>query len=172
MRSPIVVWFTGLSGSGKSTLANALYEEKIKYKNIVLLDGDDLRTGLCSDLNFTEEDRAENIRRVGEVAKLFYKKNITVLCPLISPLEKERNFVRNLFPEKDFIEVFVSCKIERCIKRDVKGMYEKALKGDIPMFTGISSPYEEPRNPELTIKTDEEDIETSVGKLLNFLNGI
>jgi bifunctional enzyme CysN/CysC len=151
---PVVLWFTGLSGSGKSTIANlverALYDQGVRT---FLLDGDNVRHGLNRDLGFTDEDRVENIRRVGEVAKLFVEAGLIVLTSFISPFRAERQMARELFAEGEFIEVFVDTPIEDCIKRDPKGLYAKAKRGEIAHFTGVTSPYEAPENAELTVQT-------------------
>ena len=150
-----VLWFTGLSGSGKSTLANevekALHE---RGKLCYVLDGDNVRHGFNSDLGFSPEDREENIRRIGEVTKLFYDAGLFVLVCFISPYKKDRNKVRKMIGE-DFIEIFVKCALEECEKRDIKGMYKKARKGEIKEFTGISAPYEKPDMPELVLNTEK-----------------
>ncbi|HEY5409192.1 MAG TPA: sulfate adenylyltransferase subunit CysN [Caulobacteraceae bacterium] len=151
---PAVLWFTGLSGSGKSTIANLverqLYERGVRTS---LLDGDNVRHGLNRDLGFADADRVENIRRVGEVAKLFTEAGLVVLCSFISPFRAERRMLRELLPEGDFIEVFVDTPLEDCMQRDPKGLYAKAVKGEIANFTGVTSPYEEPENPELVLPT-------------------
>jgi len=154
-----VLWFTGLSGSGKSTIAKAL--EKMLFEQrfrTVLLDGDNMRHGLCGDLGFTEEDRNENIRRVGEVAKLFFENGTIVLCTFISPSISQREFVRSLIPQGRFFEIFVRCDLDVCKRRDPKGLYKKALNGEIKEFTGVSSPYEEPGKPEIVVETDVHSI--------------
>ncbi len=152
--APAVLWFTGLSGSGKSTIANLverqLYERGVRT---FLLDGDNVRHGLNRDLGFADADRVENVRRVGEVAKLFVEAGLVVLCSFISPFRAERRMVRELLPEGDFIEIFVDTPIEDCIKRDPKGLYAKAIKGEIAHFTGVTSPYEEPEAAELILPT-------------------
>ena len=145
-----VIWLTGLSGAGKTTIACEL-EKQI---DCVILDGDNLRTGLCSDLGFSITDRDENIRRVSEVAKLFYSSKKNVVVSFISPLRSQRDFARSLIPKEDFIEVYVATSLEVCEKRDVKGLYAKARAGEISDFTGISSPYEPPENPEILIQTE------------------
>jgi bifunctional enzyme CysN/CysC len=151
---PMVLWFTGLSGSGKSTIANivelALHRAG---RQTYSLDGDNVRHGLCRDLGFTAEDRVENIRRVGEVAKLFVDAGMIVLCSFISPFRAERQMVRGLLAEGEFVEVFVDTPIEACIQRDPKGLYAKAQAGQIKNFTGIDSPYEAPEDPELLVRT-------------------
>jgi bifunctional enzyme CysN/CysC len=149
---PRVLWFTGLSGSGKSTIAN-LVEKKLfaAGKHSYILDGDNIRLGLNKDLGFTEEDRVENIRRVAEVAKLMVDAGLIVLATFISPFRKDREFARSLFKPGEFIEVFVDTPLEICERRDTKGLYRKARSGQIPNFTGISSPYENPGTPEITV---------------------
>lgn len=165
-----VLWFTGLSGSGKSTVANAvakrLFIEGIKN---YVLDGDNIRHGLNKDLGFSEEDRKENIRRIGEVSKLFVDSGQVVLTAFISPFKADRELVRQLLEENEFIEVYIKCPIEECEKRDPKGLYEKARQGIIRDFTGISSPYEEPENPELTIETNTYLIEENVEQVISYL---
>lgn len=165
-----VLWFTGLSGSGKSTVANAvakrLFDEGIKN---YVLDGDNVRHGLNKDLGFSEEDRKENIRRIGEVSKLFVDGGQVVLTAFISPFAADRELVRNLLEDDEFVEVYIKCPIEECEKRDPKGLYVKARQGIIRDFTGIDSPYEEPVNPELTIETNAYSIEDSVEKIIEYL---
>lgn len=165
-----VIWFTGLSGSGKSTLANKL-EQKL-YDNGILtyiLDGDNIRFGLNKDLDFSDEGRKENIRRISEVAKLMTDSGIVVFTAFISPFRKDRNFARELIGNADFIEIYVKCDIAVCEERDVKGLYSKARKGEINNFTGIDSPYEEPENPDLIIETSKVSIEESVEKIYEFI---
>ncbi len=165
-----IIWFTGLSGAGKSILAHSL-EETLHQRGCrtFVLDGDNVRHGLCGDLGFSAEDRIENIRRVGEVAKLFMEAGVIVLTAFISPFRAERERVRGMFEHGDFIEIFCDSPIEICEQRDVKGLYKKARAGQIVNFTGISSPYEAPENPELTVKTGEAELETCVQQLLNLL---
>ncbi|OEH92745.1 adenylyl-sulfate kinase [Bacillus solimangrovi] len=165
-----VIWFTGLSGSGKSTLANALEQELYK-KDIhsYILDGDNVRHGLNSDLGFSDEDRKENIRRIGEVSKLFIDSGSFVLTAFISPFIEDRAQVRNLIEEDEFVEVYVECELDSCEKRDPKGLYKKARNGEIPQFTGISSPYEKPINPEITVNTEKLSVEDSVKKIIQYL---
>ncbi|MEC1524675.1 adenylyl-sulfate kinase [Neobacillus niacini] len=165
-----VLWFTGLSGSGKSTLANAvdhsLFHEG--YSSYVL-DGDNIRHGLNSDLRFGPADRKENIRRIGEVAKLFVDSGIIVSSAFISPFQEDRELVRQMFDIGEFVEIFVKCPIEVCENRDPKGLYKKARKGEIPEFTGISSPYESPDLPEIVIETDHMTITQSVEIIKKYL---
>ena len=165
-----VVWFTGLSGSGKSTVAGKLEEELYKKGwHTYLLDGDNVRMGLNKGLGFSLEDRTENIRRIGEVSKLFVDAGVVVLSAFVSPLREDRDFVRSLFPKGEFVEVFVECPLEVCEQRDVKGLYAKARKGDIQDFTGISSPFEAPLKPEVVIHTATESLSASVEKLVKYL---
>ncbi|MGA7838731.1 MAG: adenylyl-sulfate kinase [Ignavibacteriaceae bacterium] len=166
------IWFTGLSGSGKSTIANALELELNKRKiHTYLLDGDNIRHGLNNDLGFSEEDRVENIRRIGEVAKLFVDAGVIVITAFISPFIKDRDSIRASFQNINFIEVFVDCKLETCEKRDPKGLYKKARNGEIKDFTGINSPYEPPLKPELQIKNnDDDDVNRNVEKVIQYLN--
>ena len=166
----LVLWFTGLSGSGKSTLAHKV-EEVIFRKGwyTYILDGDNIRHGLNSDLGFSEEDRRENIRRIGEVAKLFVDAGVVVLAAFISPYREDRDRVRALFEPGEFIEVFVRCDLPICERRDPKGLYRKARAGELPDFTGIDSPYEEPLNPELVIDTGWLDITDSVNRVVEYL---
>ncbi len=163
-----VIWFTGLSAAGKSTIARALEKKLFDHGlRTVMLDGDNIRHGLCGDLGFSENDRRENIRRVGEVAKLFYEVGAIVLCPFISPYDKDRKFVRELFPENDFIQVHVDCDLETCKERDPKGLYAKVAKGEIQDFTGITSPYEAPEDSEYVFKTAELNEDECVSKLFD-----
>lgn len=165
-----VLWFTGLSGSGKSTIAMELERRLFARKcNTVLLDGDDIRHGLCSDLGFSSADRKENIRRAGEVAKVFYEHSSIVLCTFISPFKKDREFVRSLFPQDRFVEIYMSCNLDECRKRDPSGLYKKAQSGLIKDFTGLSSPYEAPETPELIIDTESLPVEKSVDMIENYL---
>jgi len=166
-----VLWFTGLSGSGKSTVANAVEKKLNEMKRLTyLLDGDNVRTGLCADLGFSDSDRQENIRRVSHVAKLFLDANLITLVSFISPFREERRFARDLLGA-DFIEVFVNASIEVCEQRDPKGLYKKARKGEIPQFTGISSPYEAPEKAEIVLKTGELTLEQSAEQVLEYLRG-
>ncbi len=165
----LAVWLTGLSGAGKSTIAIEL-EQQLFEKNIhtYTLDGDILRTGLNKDLSFTEEARKENIRRTGEVAKLFVDSGTVVIAAFISPFASDRKIVRELLGE-EFVEVFVNCPLEVCEERDVKGLYKKARKGELKNFTGIDSPYENPENPELTLNTHLQSLEQCVQQILEFV---
>ncbi len=170
-----ILWFTGFSSSGKSTLANEVEKVLIQsQKRTYILDGDNVRMGLCGDLGFSAEDREENIRRIGEVSKLFTEAGVIVLSAFISPYKADRDKIRELVEEGEFIEVFVDCPLEECEKRDVKGLYKKAREGIIKGFTGIDDPYEEPTNAEIVIKTSELSIEESTDKILKYLadNGI
>ncbi|MCF7859881.1 MAG: adenylyl-sulfate kinase [Candidatus Cloacimonetes bacterium] len=167
----VCLWFTGLSGSGKSTIANEL-ERHLNHSGYrtYLLDGDNIRLGLNKDLGFSEKDRTENIRRIGEIAKLFVDAGIIVLTAFISPYRIDRQNVRDLLSPGDFIEIFVNADISVCESRDPKGLYKKARAGKINNFTGISAPYEKPLKPELNlINADEGDIIQNTGKILNFL---
>jgi adenylylsulfate kinase len=166
----VVLWFTGLSGSGKSTLAHAL-EEKLFQKGCrtFVLDGDNVRHGLNSNLDFSEFDRTENIRRISEVSKLMLESGLIVMTAFISPFNKDRNEARKLISNDDFIEIYCKASLEVCEARDVKGLYKRARAGEIKNYTGIDSPYEEPENPELTINTNDETLDNSVSKILSFL---
>lgn len=165
-----LLWFTGLSGSGKSTLAHALEEElHLRDCRTYVFDGDNVRHGLCRDLGFSVEDRTENIRRIGEMAKLFVEAGVISLTAFISPIREDRDRARGLFPHGDFIEVFVKCSLETCEARDVKGLYRKARSGEIPQFTGISSPYEPPLNPEITIDTENRSVADCVAEVTGIL---
>ncbi|MGM0565014.1 MAG: adenylyl-sulfate kinase [Pseudomonadota bacterium] len=172
---PCIIWFTGLSGSGKSTVANALDValQRDGYHTF-LLDGDNVRHGLNKDLGFSDEDRVENIRRIGEVGKLFTDAGLIVLTAFISPFASDRRLVRNMFPAGEFIEVFLDTPLETCEERDPKGLYKKARAGEIPHFTGIDSPYEAPKRAELTLNTAELDIDQCVAELRKHLvdNGL
>jgi len=171
----IVLWFTGLSGSGKSTLAHAL-EEKLFQKGCrtFVLDGDNVRYGLNSNLDFSEKSRTENIRRISEVSKLMLESGLIVMTAFISPFNKDREDARKLISSDDFIEIFCKASLEACEARDVKGLYKRARAGEIKNYTGIDSPYEVPEKPELIIDTDNQSLEESVSIILNFLesNGI
>ncbi|WP_338589896.1 adenylyl-sulfate kinase [Shewanella khirikhana] len=165
-----ILWFTGLSGAGKSTLAGALEAELYRRGlHSYLLDGDNVRHGLCKDLGFSLEDRRENIRRVGEVAKLMLDAGLLVLSAFVSPQRAERDLVRSLVGEGEFIEVHVATPLTVCESRDPKGLYQKARAGEIKDFTGISSPYEAPVSAELVIDTSEGDLDSQVAKLVDYL---
>lgn len=162
-----ILWFTGLSGSGKSTLANALAKALHQRQvRTFVLDGDNIRHGLNKDLGFSPEDRTENIRRIGEVAKLFVEAGIVTLTAFISPFRADREQVRAMVEEGEFIEVYVKCDLQTCEQRDPKGLYRKARAGQIPEFTGISSPYEEPLQPEITVDTSVLSVQEAVDLLL------
>ena len=169
-QKPCVLWFTGLSGSGKSTIANAV-EVRLNelQKHTYLLDGDNIRMGLNIRLGFSDEDRIENIRRIGEVSKLFVDAGTIVLTAFISPFQKERDSVRSLMKEYEFIEVFIDTPLNVCESRDPKGLYQKARKGEIPNFTGITSPYEAPIKPEIHIVNDNTSIEDVTEQIINYL---
>ncbi|MBW2293068.1 MAG: adenylyl-sulfate kinase [Deltaproteobacteria bacterium] len=166
----VTVWFTGLSGSGKSTVAVAA-EAALRDQGRLtyILDGDNIRQGLNSNLGFSPEDRTENIRRIGEVARLFTDAGVIVLTAFISPYREDRDQVREIMAGGDFLEVHVSADVETCEKRDVKGLYKKARAGEIPNFTGISAPYEAPEKPELLMDTMAQSVDESVAQLLGFL---
>lgn len=166
----VVIWFTGLSGSGKSTISVAL-EKALFEQNITSyrLDGDNIRHGLNQNLGFTPEDRKENIRRIGEVGKLMVDAGVVTMTAFISPYEEDRNTVRDILEEGEFIEVFTKCSLDECESRDPKGLYKKARSGEIKEFTGINAPYEEPSNPEIVIDTENESVEESVEKIVAYL---
>jgi len=171
----IVIWMTGLSGCGKSTVATELQKELFgRGCRVFILDGDNVRHGLNGDLGFSPEDREENIRRIGEVAKLFADAGTIAITSFISPYRKDRDRNRGLLKEGEFVEIFVKASLEVCEERDPKGLYKKARAGIIPEFTGISAPYEEPLNPELVIETDKLSVEESAQKIIDYLveNGI
>ncbi len=166
----VVIWFTGLPSSGKSTLANELEERLFERGcHTYILDGDNIRHGLNFNLGFSVEDRQENIRRIGEVAKLFATAGTIVLTAFISPYRADREKARNLLPEGEFIEVYVHCDISVCKERDPKGLYKKAEAGEIPEFTGVSAPYEEPLMPEIFLNNDKNSITESVSKIIKYL---
>lgn len=165
-----ILWFTGLSGAGKSTLANAVeYELHQRGLSSYVLDGDNIRHGLNRGLGFGPDDRKENIRRIGEVAKLFVDAGVITLTAFISPYREDRELARSLVDEGEFIEVYVKCPLEECERRDVKGLYQKARSGEISQFTGISSPYEEPVSAELVIESHEQTIEESAQTVIAYL---
>ncbi len=167
----VIIWFTGLSGAGKSTLAHTL-EDRLHKKNIrtYVLDGDNVRQGLCKDLGFSIEDREENIRRIGEVSKLLMEAGVIVLSAFISPFIKDRKIVKELVNKGEYIEVYCDAPLDVCEARDVKGLYKKARTGEIQDFTGISSPYEVPTKPEIIVDTANQTIEKSVKQILAYLS--
>lgn len=165
-----VLWFTGLSGSGKSTIAVEV--EKLLFAagvQVYILDGDNIRHGLNANLGFSAEDRKENIRRVGEVACLFADAGMIVLSAFISPYQEDRDRIRHLVGNERFVEVYIDADVETCKKRDPKGLYVKAIKGEIKDFTGISAPYEKPLQPEITVATAEYDVPVSAAKIIAYL---
>lgn len=165
-----MIWFTGLSGSGKSTIAENLEKELFERKLFSqTLDGDNIRSGINNNLGFSEADRTENIRRIAEISKLFLNAGIITINCFVSPTNEIRSLAKKIIGEKDFIEIFVNCPLEICEQRDVKGLYAKARRGEIPDFTGITSPFEAPANPSLEIKTNEISINESVKKVLDFI---
>ena len=166
----VIIWFTGLSGSGKSTLAHSIEEELHKLGcTTFVLDGDNVRHGLSANLTFSDNDRKENIRRIGEVAKLMIEAGVIAMTAFISPFKKDRNLVRQLLPQGDFIEIYCKASLEICESRDVKGLYKRARAGEIKNYTGIDSSYEAPDNPDLIIDTDSELLQDSVAKVIDFL---
>jgi len=167
---PCIIWFTGLSSSGKSTLANAL--EKVLFNRGIktyLLDGDNIRQGLNNDLNFSDEDRVENIRRIAEVSKLFVDAGLIVITAFISPFKKEREFARSLVDENEFIEIFVDTPLDICEQRDPKGLYKKARTGEIKNFTGISSSYERPEFAEITVNNSNVNIDKNINMIVEYI---
>lgn len=166
----VVLWFTGLSGAGKSTLAHAT-EEKLHQLgcSTYVLDGDNVRHGLCGDLGFSDEDRKENIRRIGNVAKLMLESGVISLTAFISPFRSDRELVRSMMPHGDYLEIYCKADVAVCEQRDVKGLYKKAREGLIKDFTGISSPYEAPEKPEILVNTGEEKLEDCVDQVINIL---
>jgi adenylylsulfate kinase len=166
----VILWFTGLSGAGKSTLAHALELALFKQNcRTFVVDGDNVRHGLCQDLGFTTSDRHENIRRIGEMSKLFLEAGVIVITAFISPFKADRHLVRELVKQNEFIEIYCKADLSVCESRDVKGLYAKARRGEIRDFTGISSPYEPPQNPELILDTGEESLDACVSKVLDYL---
>lgn len=166
----VILWFTGLSGAGKSTLAHSV-EEKLHQMgcSTYVLDGDNVRHGLCGDLTFSDNDRKENIRRIGQVSKLFLESGVIVLTAFISPFRSDRQLIRNMVQHGDFIELYCNSSIEVCEQRDVKGLYQKARTGEVKEFTGISSPYEEPKKPELVVQTGSDSLEQCTNDIINLL---
>ena len=166
----VVLWFTGLSGSGKSTIARVVETKLIEYGHLsYVLDGDNIRFGLNKNLGFSPADRSENIRRIGEVAKLFADAGLITMTAFISPYRNDRDLVRVLLNAGEFIEIYVDCPVEECEKRDVKGLYQKARAGEIKEFTGISAPYEQPVTPELVLQTANETLAESADKVVKYL---
>jgi adenylylsulfate kinase len=169
--SAAVVWLTGHSAAGKSTLARKVQRELFAQEfQVTVLDGDNIRHGLNKNLGFAKEDRAENIRRVAEVARLFFDHGFVVLTAFISPYKSDRALARSLIPEGSFFEVYVRCAIEECIRRDPKGLYARALRGEIPAYTGISAPYEPPEAPELVIDTMATPVEVGASRIAKMLH--
>lgn len=165
-----ILWFTGLSGAGKSTLAHIVEESLFQqHCQTFVLDGDNVRHGLCKDLGFSDADRIENIRRVGEISKLFVEAGTIILTAFISPFRADRQRVRELVGKENFVEIYCDCSLEMCEQRDVKGLYQKARQGKIPHFTGISSPYEIPEQPDLIVNTATISVEESRDQVLAFL---
>ncbi|PRR89700.1 adenylyl-sulfate kinase [Bacillus atrophaeus] len=165
-----ILWLTGLSGSGKSTIANAAARELFEQGyQVVVLDGDNIRHGLNNDLGFSDEDRKENIRRIGEVAKLFVQQGTIVITAFISPFREDRKQVRQLVDEGEFLEIYIKCDLDICEQRDPKGLYKKARNGEIPFFTGIDSPYEEPEAPELVLDSGQNEREECKNQLIEFV---
>jgi adenylylsulfate kinase len=170
-QKPCCIWLTGLSGAGKSTIASALDAKLHELgKKSFLLDGDNLRHGLNKDLGMSEADRAENIRRVGEVAKLLFDAGLIVICAFISPYRRDRQMVRSIFPPGSFVEIFIDTPLNICESRDPKGLYKKARQGIVKNFTGISDPYEEPQAPALRLDTSLLDVESCVDKVMEILD--
>lgn len=167
----VMLWFTGLSGSGKSTVAIAL-ERELQKRGLLcrILDGDNIRTGINSNLGFSADDRRENIRRVAEVAKLFVDTGIITIAAFVSPTEELRNLAQHIIGKDDFKEIFISTPIEECERRDVKGLYARARRGEVKNFTGISAPFEAPQHPALSLDTSKLSLEESVAQLLQLLN--
>lgn len=167
----VIIWFTGLSGAGKSTVAHALEDRLHKNKiRTFVLDGDNIRRDLCKDLGFSDDDRTENIRRIGEVSKLMMEAGVIVLTAFISPFIKDRQIVRELSAKGEFIEVYCDASLDVCETRDVKGIYKKARTGEITEFTGISSPYEQPNNPEIVLDTANQSVENAVDSIIAYLS--
>ena len=169
-QTPRVLWLTGLSGSGKSTIANLLEQKLVAQgKHTYLLDGDNVRHGLCGDLGFSDKDRVENIRRISEVAKLFVDSGTLVITAFISPFKADRDYCREILDESEFVEIFIDTPLEVCEARDPKGLYKKARSGDIPHFTGIDSEYQAPVNPEITVNFRDEDAVATAERLYALL---
>ncbi len=166
----LLLWFTGLSGSGKSTIANVVEQELYKLGiKTYTLDGDNIRNGINKDLSFAPEDRTENIRRIAEIANLMVDAGVVVLAAFVSPYKKDRENIKKIVQEENFVEVFVNTSLAECERRDVKGLYQKARAGEIKNMTGISAPYEAPENPDIEIKTEENTVEEAVSKILKHI---
>lgn len=168
--SSFLLWFTGLSGSGKSTIANVV-EQKLYKQGIktYTLDGDNIRKGINSDLTFSPEDRTENIRRIAEVANLMVDAGLVTLAAFVSPYKKDRENIRSIVKDVNFVEIFVNTSVEECERRDVKGLYKKARAGEIKNMTGISAPYEAPENPDIEIKTENESVEAAAQRIVDYI---
>ena len=165
-----LMWFTGLSGSGKSTIANVVEQELFKLGiKTYILDGDNIRKGINSDLTFSPEDRTENIRRIAEVANLMVDSGLVVLAAFVSPYKKDRENIKNIVKDVNFVEIYVNTSVEECERRDVKGLYKKARAGEIKNMTGISAPYEAPENPDVEIKTEKESVEQAVKQIIEYI---
>ena len=165
-----LIWFTGLSGSGKSTIANAVEQELFKQGiKTYTMDGDNIRKGINNDLSFSPEDRTENIRRIAETAYLMIDAGLVVLAAFVSPYKKDRDNIKNIVKDVNFVEIYINTSIEECERRDVKGLYKKARAGEINNMTGISSPYEAPTSPDIEIKTEDESINDAVKKIIDFI---
>ncbi|PDH46179.1 MAG: adenylyl-sulfate kinase [Bacteroidetes bacterium MED-G21] len=168
---PLLLWFTGLSGSGKSTIANCVEEELYKNKvHTYTLDGDNIRKGLNGDLSFSPEDRTENIRRIAETAHLMMDAGLVVLAAFVSPYQKDRDHIRNVVGHNNMIEIYIKTSVEECERRDVKGLYKKARKGEIKNMTGISAPYESPLHPDIQINTEEITVIEATKQIITFIN--
>lgn len=169
-QSGFILWFTGLPGAGKSTLAHHIERHLFEYRyHTFLFDGDNIRRGLCSDMGFSEADRHENIRRIGEVSRLFLDAGIIGLAAFISPFCRDREIIRGLLPDGDFIEIYCNASLDICEARDPKGLYKKARIGKIKDFTGIGSPYEKPEHPEITVATGNEDVQSCSQQVIDYL---
>ena len=165
-----LLWFTGLSGSGKSTIANVVEQELYKLGvKTYTLDGDNIRKGINSDLTFAPEDRTENIRRIGEIGNLMVDAGLVTLAAFVSPYRKDRDNIRNIVKDDNFVEIYINTSVSECERRDVKGLYKKARAGEIKNMTGISAPYEAPENPNIEIKTEEKSVEEAVHEIMNYI---
>lgn len=165
-----LLWFTGLSGSGKSTIANVI-EQKLHQMGVktFTLDGDNIRKGINKDLTFSPEDRTENIRRIAEVANLMVNAGLVTLAAFVSPYKKDRDSIRSIVKDVNFVEIYINTSVEECERRDVKGLYKKARAGEIKNMTGISAPYETPENPEIEINTEEESVDVAAQRIIDFI---